>query len=70
MLFDHRDQMKTWMKALIDKGRLRDVLELLAEICHEKGDWVRSNLHDEAEADYWEALGTRILFSRYGPISR
>jgi len=70
MSFDHRDQTKAWMMALIDKGRLRDVLELLAEVCHEKGGRLRSESKDEAEADYWESLGTRILCSRYAPIFR
>lgn len=59
-----RTQVKDWMKSMIDHGRLRDVLELLAEVCHEKAD------QDKADAAYWARVGNRALFSRFDPNFR
>ena len=68
MSLDQRQQAKVWMKELIDNGRLRDVLEVVGEVCYEKASRLRDESQDEAKADYWEGLGTRILFIRYEPI--
>lgn len=64
-----RSAAKDQLEAMIDQSSLNDVLALLAEVCHEKADHLRSAWQDEAAAEHWERMGNRVLFSRFGPIS-
>jgi hypothetical protein len=63
----NRSEAKDQLEAMIDQRSLKEVLDMLAEICHEKADHLRSNWQDEAAARDWERMGNRILFSRIAP---
>ena len=63
----NRSEVKDQLEAMIDKTSLNDVLEMLAEICHEKAEHLRCNWQDETAARQWERWGNRI--SRIGPVS-
>lgn len=44
---------KTNLELVIDATSLRSVLEMLAEICHEKADHLASNWQDHTSARAW-----------------
>jgi len=56
----NRNEMKFQLEEMIDQSSLNDLLEMLAEVCHEKADHLRSNWQDEAAARDWERLGNRV----------
>jgi len=65
-MFNRRDA-KDRLEAMLDQSSLKEVLDMLAEICHEKADHLRSNWQDEAAAKDWERMGNRILFCWLAP---
>lgn len=48
------------LEAMIDRSSLKDVLEMLAEICGEKAEHIRSNWQDEPMARFWEADARKV----------
>jgi len=65
----NRSEAKGQLEAMIDQSSLKEVLDMLAEICHEKADHLRSAWQDEVAAREWERMGNRILFCWIGPVS-
>ncbi len=48
------------LEDLIDKSSLTDVLNLLANICNEKADHLRSDWQDEQSAKGWERDAAKL----------
>jgi hypothetical protein len=55
---------KDTLEAMVNNTSLRHVLELLADVCNEKADSMRSSLHAPSEqrtqGTTWERCGNRI----------
>jgi len=48
------------LETVIDRTSLSNVLDLLADICGDKGEHLRSNWQDENTAKVWEHAGKHI----------
>lgn len=48
------------IEKMIDRHGLASVLEMIAQICYEKGDHLRSNWQDETTAKVWDRDGRKI----------
>ncbi|MER8924296.1 hypothetical protein [Mesorhizobium sp. M0859] len=60
-----RETNKAILESILDGGHtIQDVLLMLADVCHEKADWVRSpesvGLPDERYAKRWERCAAKI----------
>lgn len=59
MLNNHKDAQDQ-IESFIDSFGLSAVLEMIAQICYEKGDHLRSNWQDERTAKVWDRDGRKI----------
>ena len=50
------------LEHMIDQTSVQDVLNYMADICHEKADHLRNNWQDPATAKVWSRAG-RMLYS-------
>lgn len=48
------------LERLIDTTDMSAVLRAIAQICHEKAEHVRTNWQDDATANQWSRLGSKI----------
>lgn len=48
------------LEAMVDSATLAEVLEALADICHEKADHLRVNWQDSGMAVVWDRAGGRV----------
>lgn len=45
------------LEILVDSVGVRGVLEMLAQVCHEKADHIRTNWQDTVTAHRWARMG-------------
>jgi ribosomal protein S15P/S13E len=57
-----REQMKESLESMLDRapGGLKEILNLLAEICQEKADHLESNWQDRISAQGWMNVADKI----------
>ena len=55
----HQDKLETDYIDHSDIG-LDGILEMIANICHEKAEHLRSNWQDESSAQLWERTGNML----------
>lgn len=57
---DHTEQVKHDLETLIDLHGLPFVLNMIADVCNEKGDHVLSNWQDDKLANTWDRYAVKI----------
>lgn len=55
---DPNDQAS--LEAMVDRNGLRLVLDLLAEVCHDKAEHIRTNWQDKHTAAAWTQAAVRV----------
>jgi hypothetical protein len=53
-------QARRLLEGLIDSHGLSSVLEMVSEVCEDKGDHIRADWQDEVLANQWETAGMRV----------
>lgn len=53
-------EIKNQLETLLDQTSLSELIEMLAEICWEKGEHLRASWQDEVSATAWERAGNRL----------
>jgi len=54
------EELKEKIEAIVDATSVREVLDALEEVCHEKAEHVRSNWQDEGLAIAWNLAGKYV----------
>jgi hypothetical protein len=55
-----RTDLESILEDLVDSTSVPDVLEALANVCHEKADHLRSDWQDSVMSAMYERVGNRI----------
>ena len=53
-------EQKDLLEQMIDESSVADVLHLISDVCHEKGDHVRENWQDVVTARVWDTTGKKV----------
>jgi hypothetical protein len=53
-------QIKNQLETILDSSSLSKTLELLAEVCQDKAEHIRTNWQDEGLAKLWNRAGNKI----------
>ena len=54
------DAVKEQIEAIMDKHGVVRTLEMIAEICAEKADHLRSNWQDDVSATEWDLISSAV----------
>jgi len=54
------ERMKEMLESVIDMCGVKETLEAMGDICHEKATHIRVSYGDQALSDVWDITGTWI----------
>lgn len=56
-----RNELLDRFEELVDRHKLAEVVDILAEVCSMKADHIRENWQDDALADEWDICAAALL---------